>query len=288
MDLELRREGDVLGSLQSGQPLRAAAALAAAPRGDHREGPRVRHGDRGGRPRPGPAPRPRTRWWPRRWATRSARPTSTRSDPGGPYVALCRTLCLVSHLEPDPRTRPGRCGSASRCAAARTGCDRVAACRRHGRGADDGVAACRRRGRGADDGVAACRRCGRVPTTACRGAGGVAGVPARPSRCRPVAPRAWCRTPSRTRTPGPAGAAASLPVRQHGRSVTPRRRRAGPPPNRLRPATALGPRRPAPPVRCAACGSRPRGPGGPARCGRGRTRPGARRRCPSRAPWSAA
>ena len=77
LDLELRREGDVLGALQSGSRsglrllslLRHEEIIAKA-RGYATE---IVEGD------PGLAGTPAcTRWWPRPWATRSGRPTSTR------------------------------------------------------------------------------------------------------------------------------------------------------------------------------------------------------------------
>ena len=76
LDVEQRREGDVLGAAQSGPPPPAAAAVAAARRGAHRRRPR-----RGGRHRRRrPDPRASTRCSPRRCAPWSAtsRPSSWR------------------------------------------------------------------------------------------------------------------------------------------------------------------------------------------------------------------
>ena len=72
LDLELRREGDVLGALQSGRRSGAAAALAAAPRGDHRAGAGLRDRDRRRRPRPRRATPASPPWSARSWATTSA------------------------------------------------------------------------------------------------------------------------------------------------------------------------------------------------------------------------
>ena len=80
MDLELRREGDVLGALQSGR--RSGLRLLSLLRheDDHREGAGARHGDRRGATRACTGTPACTRWWPRPSATTSAPPTSTRSD----------------------------------------------------------------------------------------------------------------------------------------------------------------------------------------------------------------
>ena len=66
------------------------------------------------------------------------------------------------------------------------------------------------------DGTVGARRRGRGVTARSSVTAGV--------RCVLVAPRSGCRTPSRTRTPRPAGAAALQGVRRHGRGVTAGRR----------------------------------------------------------------
>ena len=79
----------MLGAAQSGRRSQPAAAVAAARRGDHRGGAGGRHGHRRRPTRPGRATRACTRWWPRPSGTRSARPTSTRSD--GPPCSAPRS-----------------------------------------------------------------------------------------------------------------------------------------------------------------------------------------------------
>ena len=80
MDLELRREGDVLGSLQSGR--RSGLRLLSLLRHEDVIAKARVHATEivDGRPRPGTGTPASTRWWPRPSATRSARPTSTRSE----------------------------------------------------------------------------------------------------------------------------------------------------------------------------------------------------------------
>ena len=93
LDLELRREGDVLGALQSGR--RSGLRLLSRCCATRRSSPRRR------------ATRPS--WWPptpacattpawphwstRPWATRSAPPTSTRSDAARGHILICSAGC---------------------------------------------------------------------------------------------------------------------------------------------------------------------------------------------------
>ena len=106
LDVEQRREGDVLGVAQSGRPLAAEAAVAAARRRPDRRG--ARRGDRrSSRPTPTSPGTRRSRPRSRPWSPTSRPSTSTRRDPhrrrARPRGAGCRPR---PRHPPDVRTGP--------------------------------------------------------------------------------------------------------------------------------------------------------------------------------------